>query len=277
MTDGTKASYRVVTPRRTPLPPCPSNARPTETAHRGAQGRCRRGHAPLATGTPRPDTSAGKSCPSNALSVLAPGHARAVPIPPTPTRAEGPPPQWAAEHRGPRHPHRPTPPRPTGGCARRVCPLRWAPRASCAACRRSMSGPTRDAPLARRDNHSHLATEVGVGCGRPGLGRPGLAVRVRLLRRAVRVGCAPCRSAGGHFVTARRGCSRHPGGGARGMVLAGAREMRQPRCLRACTLRVAPDGVWRSLVARPLWERKAVGSNPATPTTCAITSRGRTQ
>src|SRR4051794_26362615 len=26
------------------------------------------------------------------------------------------------------------------------------------------------------------------------------------------------------------------------------------------------DGVWRSLVARPLWERKAPGSNPGTPT-----------
>ena len=26
-------------------------------------------------------------------------------------------------------------------------------------------------------------------------------------------------------------------------------------------------GVWRSLVAHPLWERGAVGSNPATPTT----------
>lgn len=30
------------------------------------------------------------------------------------------------------------------------------------------------------------------------------------------------------------------------------------------------DGVWRSLVARPLWERKVVGSNPATPTTGGI-------
>lgn len=30
------------------------------------------------------------------------------------------------------------------------------------------------------------------------------------------------------------------------------------------------DGVWRSLVARPLWERKVVGSNPATPTTSKI-------
>ncbi len=30
------------------------------------------------------------------------------------------------------------------------------------------------------------------------------------------------------------------------------------------------DGVWRSLVARPLWERKVVGSNPATPTNSKI-------
>src|SRR5690606_17966402 len=28
----------------------------------------------------------------------------------------------------------------------------------------------------------------------------------------------------------------------------------------------ADDGVWRSLVAHSLWERGAVGSNPATPT-----------
>lgn len=32
------------------------------------------------------------------------------------------------------------------------------------------------------------------------------------------------------------------------------------------------DGVWRSLVARPLWERKVVGSNPATPTTGSVSS-----
>ncbi len=35
------------------------------------------------------------------------------------------------------------------------------------------------------------------------------------------------------------------------------------------------DGVWRSLVARPLWERKVVGSNPATPTTTIAISRSR--
>jgi hypothetical protein len=35
-----------------------------------------------------------------------------------------------------------------------------------------------------------------------------------------------------------------------------------------CPLPSAPqvDGVWRSLVAHSLWERGAVGSNPATPT-----------
>src|SRR6478736_5173264 len=30
--------------------------------------------------------------------------------------------------------------------------------------------------------------------------------------------------------------------------------------------RLRPDGMWRRLVARPLWERKVVGSNPAIPT-----------
>lgn len=33
------------------------------------------------------------------------------------------------------------------------------------------------------------------------------------------------------------------------------------------------DGVWRSLVARPLWERKVVGSNPATPTTSTASTK----
>ncbi len=33
------------------------------------------------------------------------------------------------------------------------------------------------------------------------------------------------------------------------------------------------DGVWRSLVARPLWERKVVGSNPATPTTSTLITK----
>src|SRR5690242_21620297 len=35
------------------------------------------------------------------------------------------------------------------------------------------------------------------------------------------------------------------------------------------------DGVWRSLVARPLWERKVVGSNPATPTTITFVMSAR--
>ncbi len=45
-------------------------------------------------------------------------------------------------------------------------------------------------------------------------------------------------------------------------------------CAAAHAVRVAlrghytfvATGVWRSLVAHPLWERGAVGSNPATPT-----------
>src|SRR5882757_4537589 len=35
------------------------------------------------------------------------------------------------------------------------------------------------------------------------------------------------------------------------------------------------NGVWRSLVARPLWERKVVGSNPATPTSSPTAGQGR--
>lgn len=33
--------------------------------------------------------------------------------------------------------------------------------------------------------------------------------------------------------------------------------------------------MWRSLVARPLWERKAPGSNPGTPTRIHIADRRR--
>src|SRR5262249_48799460 len=36
--------------------------------------------------------------------------------------------------------------------------------------------------------------------------------------------------------------------------------------MHARTLRRSAPGVWRSLVAHSLWERGAVGSNPATPT-----------
>ena len=36
-------------------------------------------------------------------------------------------------------------------------------------------------------------------------------------------------------------------------------------------------GVWRRLVARPLWERKVVGSNPATPTRCCARAAGGTE
>src|SRR3954468_7301394 len=39
------------------------------------------------------------------------------------------------------------------------------------------------------------------------------------------------------------------------------RQYRLHRCLDS-----GGHGVWRSLVAHPLWERGAVGSNPATPT-----------
>ncbi len=35
------------------------------------------------------------------------------------------------------------------------------------------------------------------------------------------------------------------------------------------------NGAWRSLVAHPLWERKAVGSNPAAPMSCPRSSAGQ--
>jgi hypothetical protein len=41
-----------------------------------------------------------------------------------------------------------------------------------------------------------------------------------------------------------------------------------PRCPLSSARQV--DGVWRSLVAHSLWERGAVGSNPATPTRASL-------
>ena len=68
------------------------------------------------------------------------------------------------------------------------------------------------------------------------------------------------------YARAPRGMHR---GGRSSLVAAVARS-------KSCRLRLrrsgdryaarAASGVWRSLVARPLWERKAAGSSPATPT-----------
>src|SRR5262249_44520484 len=44
----------------------------------------------------------------------------------------------------------------------------------------------------------------------------------------------------------------------------------------ARTLDSRSHGVWRSLVAHSLWERGAVGSNPATPTVIPLADRERT-
>src|SRR3712207_440534 len=69
--------------------------------------------------------------------------------------------------------------------------------------------------------------------------------------------------------SARVGPSPPPGGtNSRGVVWIKRGRRQVPAGRRRCrthTLHVA-TGVWRSLVAHSLWERGAVGSNPATPT-----------
>ena len=54
-----------------------------------------------------------------------------------------------------------------------------------------------------------------------------------------------------------------------------ARRLPRRRVSRPGPVRLPTHGMWRSLVARPLWERKVVGSNPAIPTERPPTAAGR--
>ena len=75
-----------------------------------------------------------------------------------------------------------------------------------------MSGPTHDAPLARRDHHFHSDAAGGPASPCVSVCRRETRHRVSIRVGAPRVGVVRCRSVGRRLVASRPGYSRRPGG-----------------------------------------------------------------
>ena len=91
-------------------------------------------------------------------------------------------------------------------------------------------------------------------------------------------------AARGDPATGRGGAARRPGPDADELTRGRSASSRAPEHVPWClpspgaprgAARAGDSGVWRSLVARPLWERKAPGSNPGTPTRAGRARRAR--
>ena len=135
--------------------------------------------------------------------------------------------------------------------------------------RPAVTGRADSVPNARRRTRSRVR-RLPVRTAASDLRVPGTSVSATLLPRQASARAAALRPGSG--IVAERAAVAQPGdaapgcagrwglGGCGGSVPAPAR----PGAPTAYTSR--RHGVWRSLVAHSLWERGAVGSNPATPT-----------